>query len=419
MIRHGIASPKRIALYSHDTMGIGHVRRNLLIAQALVGSTPRASILLIAGAREACAFALPPGVDCLTLPSLCKDGDGGYEARRLGIGKEELVTLRARALTAALDAFSPDVLIVDKVPRGALCELDLALQTLRTRARTRCVLGLREVLDDPASVRQEWNRLANEDAIRAHYDAIWVYGDPVVYDPVVEYGFAADVAAKVRYTGYFDQRQRLTFSAAPLADPLHELGLPPGRLVLGLVGGGQDGADLAEAFAQAELPPATSAVLITGPFMPAEIQAKLHEQAARRRRFRVLDFVAEPTFFLDRADAVIAMAGYNTVGEILSFEKPALLVPRVRPRCEQLIRAERLRDLGLVDLLHPDDMTPQMLTRWLSCQSRPARGRHPRVRDCLDLGGLSRLPRLLKEVLGGPWCGSDDAGHAVVEMARR
>src|SRR4029434_2628044 len=98
MIGQRMASTNRIALYSHDTMGIGHVRRNLLIAQALVRSTSGASILLIAGAREACAFALPPGVDWLTLPSLYKDGDGTYEARRLGIGKDELVTLRARAV---------------------------------------------------------------------------------------------------------------------------------------------------------------------------------------------------------------------------------------------------------------------------------------------------------------------------------
>src|SRR5262245_187949 len=196
MIDQRFASPRRIALYSHDTMGIGHVRRNLLIAQTLVRSASGTSILLIAGAREACAFALPPGVDCLTLPSLSKDGDGAYETRRLGIDKEELVTLRARAVAAALDSFGPDVLIVDKVPRGALCELDLALHTLRTRGRTSCVLGLREVLDDPASVRREWDSLGNEDAIRTYYDAIWVYGDPLVYDPVAEYGFAADVAAK-------------------------------------------------------------------------------------------------------------------------------------------------------------------------------------------------------------------------------
>ena len=67
---------RRVALYSHDTMGIGHMRRNLLIAQALAHGPQPVSILMVAGAREVSAFGLPPGVDCLTLPSLFKDDKG-------------------------------------------------------------------------------------------------------------------------------------------------------------------------------------------------------------------------------------------------------------------------------------------------------------------------------------------------------
>src|SRR5262249_57656689 len=124
-----------------------------------------------------------------------------------------------------------DVLIVDKVPRGALRELDAALDCLRARGRTRCVLGLREVLDEPAAVDGEWRDTGSEEAVRTHYDAVWVYGDPAVYDPVREYGFSLAVAAKVHYTGYLDQRVRLQLPPPPggLAD---DPGLPPGPLVL-------------------------------------------------------------------------------------------------------------------------------------------------------------------------------------------
>jgi len=66
----------RVALYSHDAMGIGHVRRNLLIAEALIATSRCTSALIIAGAREAAAFSLPAGVDCLTLPSVGKDQTG-------------------------------------------------------------------------------------------------------------------------------------------------------------------------------------------------------------------------------------------------------------------------------------------------------------------------------------------------------
>src|SRR3712207_9415316 len=65
----------------------------------------------------------------------------------------------------------------------------------------------------------------------------------------------------------------------------------------------------------------------------------------------VLEFVPEPALLLARADFVVAMGGYNTVCEALSFEKRALIVPRVTPRREQMVRAERLRDRGLIDVL--------------------------------------------------------------------
>ncbi len=387
-----------MALYSHDTMGIGHMRRNLLIAQTLSRASRRTTTLLIAGAREASVFSMSAGVDCLTLPALHKEESGDYRARRLDISLQKLTALRARTIHAALEAFDPDVLVVDKVPRGAGGALDLALAELSRRGRTRCVLGLRDILDDPAAVQSEWQETGSDEAVRRFYDAVWVYGDPAVCDTAREYGFSLKVAAKLRYVGYLDQREQLRHPTGADADPQEFLDLPEGRLVACLVGGGQDGAFLAEAFAAAELPPGTNAVLVSGPFMPRDARQRLHQRAGGHPRFRILDFTAQPERLLERADCVIAMGGYNTVCEILSFEKNALIVPRVRPRCEQLIRAERLRDLGLIDMLHPDHVHPQALSGWLARGFVPRR----RARQCLDLKGLSRLPRLMDELLVDP-----------------
>ena len=387
--------PWRVALYSHDAMGLGHMRRNLLIAQTVARSC-RASVLLLAGAQEAAAFPLPPGVDCLALPALQKQ-DCSYQTRRLGVGLSDLVALRAQTLAAALDAFAPDALVVDKAPRGALGELNPALARLRSRHRTPCILGLRDVLDDPAAACREWRDAANDDAIRRYYDAVWVYGDAAVYDPVQEYGFPADVAAKVSFTGYMDQRWRLLASSENRSG-VHLTGLESflatDRLVLCTVGGGEDGIRLAEAFAAAQLPAHTAAVLLTGPFMPPEARQRVCCLAAQNRRLRVIDFLTEPEHLLRRADAVVAMGGYNTLCDVLSFEKPALIVPRVHPRAEQLIRAQRLHELGLIDVLHPDAAAPAALSAWLA---RP----HPKpsVHSRIDFHGLDRLPRLLAKLL--------------------
>jgi predicted glycosyltransferase len=285
------------------------------------------------------------------------------------------------------------VLIVDHLPLGVANELSGTLERLRKHGRTRCVLGLREVIQDPDSVHRTWSDRANTDAIREYYDAVWVYGDPAVYDPVREYGLPAHAVAKVRYTGYLDQRPRLEFAADQAASLLAKLG--PGAVALCLVGGGHDGAALAEAFLQAELPPGTTGVLVTGPLMPWENRLHVH-QSRPSSRFEVLEFLPDPTPLVERADRVIAMGGYNTVCEVLSFEKHALIVPRVRPEPEQWIRAQRMRDLGLVEVLHPDNLNPQSLSEWLARDLGPP----PPSRSRIDLGGLTRIPALLAELLG-------------------
>lgn len=368
------------------------MRRNLLLAQTLERSRLQAVVLIIAGAREATLVASATGIDCVALPSLHKDELGQYHPRHLRVSLPELLALRAKTTRAALEAFEPDALIVDNVPRGALRELDPVLEWLHARRRTRLVLGLRDVLDDPVTLQGEWTRARNLDAVRSYYDAIWVYGDPAVYDPVREYGFTPDVAGKVRYTGYLGR------VAGPNGkDPAGALGLRPGRLALCLVGGGQDGADLAEAFERADLPAATNGVVVTGPYMPPAARQRLSRHAARHPRRRVVRFVRDPARLLHRADRVVAMGGYNTICEVLSFAKPALIVPRTRPRREQAIRAEHLRALGLVDVLHPSDLSPAALSAWLGRRRTHVRP----ARDLIDLNGVRRVPQLMEELLDG------------------
>lgn len=382
----GQAGGRRVALYSHDTMGIGHVRRNMLLAHALAAPPVSATVLLLAGAREAGSFAVPPGVDFLTLPALYKTAEGQYRPRALGVSLRELGELRGRVIAAALAAFAPDVFIVDKEPRGAVGELQPALEELAAAGRTRCVLGLRDVLDDPATIRREWRAGGNEEAICRHYDAVWVYGDPAVYDPVREYDLSPEVAARVAYTGYLHPDIRGASESLP--DAL------PSRFVLCSVGGGQDGSRVAEAFAAAARPPGTDGVIVTGPFMPREVRERLRRAA--RGGLHVLELVPDLTPLLRRAERVVAMGGYNTVCEVLAVGRPALIVPRVQPRREQLIRAERLRDRGLLDVLHPDDISPQALSRWLGGDLAP----RPPATDRLDMNGTARVPRLLEDVLG-------------------
>jgi predicted glycosyltransferase len=393
-----MAKKLRIALYSPGIVGLGHMRRNLVIAQILAGSRLQPVTLMITEAREASVFvnSMPPGMDCLTLPGLSKAVDGTCKPRYLDLPLKEMLAFRARTIRAALKQFEPDLLLVDNLPRGAYRELDLTLKSLKTTGNTRCVLGLRDVLDEPWSVQRDWFRWKNEEAIEDHYDAIWVYGDPSIYNMIDEYRFPEAVASKIRFAGYLDQSKRTALANRQTAAAIETLALPEGRLILCLLGGGQDGDRLAEAFSEAELPADGCGVIIAGPFMSAAVRKRLDQKAAENPRLRVLGFITEPTELVARADRVIGMGGYNTVCEVLSFEKRALIVPRVKPRREQIIRAERLRDLELIDMLAPEDLSPKALSDWMGRELPPLQ-----VRGRINLNGLERLPALVEEVVAG------------------
>ena len=392
--RPRVPSVPRVATYSQGMHGFGHIRRNATIAHALRASALHPVILMIAEAWQAGAIPMPGGVDCVTLPGLRKEQNGALNPRFLDVSDQELIALRAGVIRDAIKTFEPDVLVVDHLPLGAAGELARTLDRLRKRGHTRCVLGLREVLQDPETVRRTWRAQGYVEAMRHFYDAVWIYGDPTVFDPVREYDVFAAVADKVRYTGYLDQRPRLEFAGPHATQLLADL--PPGKLVLCVVGGGVDGYALAEAFVQAELPPEMTGMVVTGPYMPSERRERLRQAAERQRRCQVLEFLPDPVPLIARADRVIAMGGYNTICEVLSFEKHALIVPRVDPEPEQWIRAKRLAELGLIDLLHPTELTPRALTQWLARDLGPP----PAARSRIDIGGLERIPCLLADLVG-------------------
>lgn len=356
--------PLRVALYSHDTMGLGHIRRNQLIAMALAAPPLSATVLLITGVREGGAFPVPAGIDSMVLPAYRKDADGAYSSRSLAIGIEQLVSFRADVIDLALKRFQPDLFIADNVPGGALDELLPALERMRRDGGTRTVLGLRDILDCPDAVRREWAARGNFATIRAFYEQVWVYGDAAVYPTAQIYGFPADIAERTTYTGYLDP-----FRSSARRITMRPVEADGRQVVLCSVGGGQDGFALARAFVEAPMPAHMRGLIVTGPLMDREHREALLHAMQGRDDVALVDGVCDVVPMLQHADRVVAMAGYNTANEILASRRPALFVPRSVPRTEQLIRARRLEELGLAACLSDREASPQAIGDWLA---RPA-----------------------------------------------
>jgi len=370
----------RIMLYSHDTVGHENVRRNLLIASELAKIEPTPHVLLLSDATESTVFEKPEGVQVMALPGLPKPVTKQLGAPTLGLPLPETVSLRSSAILAATESFQPDLVVIDNLPQGVERELEEALRFLRRESRAHVVLGLRDVLDEPAAIAREWGRRRNEESIARYFDAIWVYGDRTVLDLGEEYGFSDAIRKKIAYMGYLDRRRAVGASPAASFDRTEPYALC-------LVGGGEDGAALARAFVEAKSVGGLRRLLVLEPFAPDDVRSELLELGRDRPDLDVIGFGDETVELVRDAACVISMGDHNTVSEILSFGKRALIVPRVRPRREQWIRARRLAAMGLVDVCEPDSLSARQIEDWIEKAFR-IRDREPAR---LDLGGLYRV----------------------------
>ena len=386
------ATPRRIAFYSHDTQGLGHIRRNIALAAALVDEATGTDVVLITGNPEAANLPRPANTDIVTLPTVMKGTDGLYRSRVLSSPLDRVLAVRKKIIEATVTAFEPDLFVVDKVPRGFQGELIPTLERLHDHPQTRVVLGLREILDQPERAIQDWRSMQSTETVDQFYDAVWVYGDAAVYDLAEEYHLPRTVRDKMTFTGYLSHG-RLR-GQTPATSP----GDPSDPYVLCLVGGGQDGVDLARSFLHTHMPTGYRGILLTGPFMSDRHRHQLKRLEQSTDRITVHDFVSGADDLIEGASAVVSMAGYNTVCELMAAGHPTLLVPRVTPRAEQLVRAERLAEFGIVDLIDPEQSTPAALEDWLhGAVSAPLRA----AASFIDLDGLRRIPQLASDLVGG------------------
>ncbi|WP_326966305.1 glycosyltransferase family protein [Arthrobacter sp. CG_A4] len=397
----------RIVLYSHDSVGLGHVRRNLALAHALSNQLPGltgrpVTGILITGTPHAPAFAAPAGWDWVLLPGIGKSPDG-YRPRNLTLPMAELVALRARLLHGVLSGFRPDLMIVDRHATGVHRELESALRHARAAGPVRVVLGLREVLDSPGTAFTEWARCGGPRVVQDLFDAIWVYGDPAVHDPVASGEIPFALRKLIRYTGYL----------AAGRPSVSGTNCMPGPYFMTTVGGGSDGYALARITSAAPVPAGLRHLVVAGPQMPAGQLSELQRHAGPG--VTVVSAVDDIVFHIRHAAAVIAMGGYNTVCEIMSTNVPALIVPRNQSRAEQRIRALALAKAGYLDQHDIETLTPQFLSGWLSARLGTTVDRRRAVLD-----GLIRVPQLAAQLLQPVFQADDvDAAAASKDGAAR
>lgn len=369
---------KRLLFYSHGTIGLGHLRRTLLICEGLRAKFQDLSCLMVTGSAMAHGFRVSHGIDYVKLPSLTKLDNELYESRSLALTFQEIWKLREQIILQTTVHYQPDFFFVDNVPLGTGGEIRRTLSYIRDYLpNTRVFLILRDILDSSNYIVPRWQELSMFKMIDHFYDRIFICGLPLVFDPIAEYQFPESIVAKTSFCGYiarpFDKE-----AARRIRQQFCRNGE---KLIVVTVGGGSDGAHVVEHFLRAfpkvcRETSVVSAVLL-GPEMDPNIVRRL-ESGRNGNPVTFMDFQEDAVAYLAAADLVVSMAGYNTTSEILCLGKKAIVIPRVWPRKEQLIRSQRLQELGLLQMIHPDNLDS-------SCFAR-------RMTDGLTSSGIRQVP---------------------------
>lgn len=354
----------RAIFFSPDTLGLGHLRRTVLLCEGVCAHTPECSALIITGSPMAHGLCNASCLDYVKIPSVRKLDNEKYASRKVRMPFDEILRLRQDLIFDTVAAFQPDFFFVDNAPLGVKGELRRTLEYIRARLPyTRTFLNLRDVLDDPLRIVPLWLEKGLLSAVARFYSRVMVYGSRAVFDLPAEYDWPQEIREKTRYCGYIPRPSdsgraaELRRRACPAAE----------RLVLVTVGGGSDGAGVVEAYLRAlpliERDAPVHSVVLSGPEMNSATALEFAARLAGAARVTLMEFSEDSLAYMAAADLVVSMGGYNTLSEILWLRKRAVVVPRVWPRTEQLIRAQRLEHMGLLRMIHPNELTPELLAR--------------------------------------------------------
>lgn len=393
---------RRILFYSHDTFGLGHFRRSLTLASHLSRHVEGVAVLMLTGLDSAAAFEPSAGIDFVKLPGVWKSGREEYRSRHLKVSFQRVRRIRRELVRGVVRAFDPHLLVVDNAPRGVGGELLSTLRYLRERRPdTRIALTMRDVIDRPEHVVSHWAEIGMTDVLERYYDEIWIAGSRAVFDVPALYRFPDSLAKRTRWCGY------VVRSSSPSdVDRLRrEMHLDERPRVLVSCGGGGDGYDLMDAWVHVAAGLArdgVDSIVLLGPDMPLAQRRELRSRLLPLgERVITLDFSPDVPALLALSTISVSMGGYNTVCEVVSAGKPALVVPRTAPRDEQWLRAKALEELDVLSVLRPEELTPETLdARVRELLARTAGGWRPVLPEGLDFAGATRIARRVRKHLG-------------------
>ncbi|OIQ25856.1 glycosyltransferase [uncultured Vibrio sp.] len=365
---------RKFLFYSHDSYGLGNIRRMVAIANYLVNQHRDLFILLITGSPMLHAFRTHPQIDYIKLPCLQRSQRGTYSAKLACLTNNSITSLRSQLIKHTVTAFGAELILVDKKPEGLNGELNETLTyTHALEDKPKMLLLLRDILDGPEETKKIWNKNHYFQRITNDYDEVLVVGEQAIFDLPKQYSFPESITAKTSFCGYLERS-----NDDPIAQPIRDqLNIPDNkRIIIVAAGGGDDGKQVLATYLKgikkhASFEHLVHSILFYGPEMNNQDSSELEKLALDIGSVTLTEFTQNFISYLSEADLVVSMGGYNTICEILSVNKPAIIIPRESPVKEQLIRAKCLSNLGIIDYIRLTELDARLLMENISSKLFP------------------------------------------------
>ena len=374
-----------LLFYCQHSLGIGHLTRSFALVDALA---QHFRVVFLNGGRLPAGVRVPVQMERIDLPPLGMD-DGHTIISRDGV--LDVAAARAerrRLIDDAVARIRPDVLLVELFPFGRkkfAGEILPMIRAARRQARPALVAcSLRDILVDARPDQQRHDDRARWLADRC-FDAVIVHSDAAFARLEDSFHPSRPMRTPVFHSGFVVPARG---ADAAVARGEHLLVSAGG----GIVGDALFRTTLA---ARERLAKALPLRVIAGPFLPEAHWQALQQQAAGMAGVTLVRHVSDMVAELRTARASISQCGYNTALDLVVAGVPALVVPYdTTTENEQRGRAERLAQIGAMQCLPRDALTPeamaQAIERLLAFQPKPA---------ALALDGAPRSATLLVKML--------------------
>ncbi len=347
---------KRILVYTHNSIGLGHAFRTLAVITGIKKWRPDIDFLVISGTSIPEIF-FKEGIEVIKLPSIKLDidrVDNRMCSRYLsGFDLASVFDFRQRIIMASYDFFQPDALIIEHNMTGQMSELipllmkkwmrqggpaDFALVHI-CRGIMKWVPLLRIPYQNPRHRSESIN-------IGALYDFMYVLEDREVIDINKEFlGNDPDLEKKIRYLGKVTNR---TYGELPSRQAaLDRFGLPDKKTILISLGRNNQvlevSTKLLKIFHETGLNSQHQVVMVLDPYLPRE-SAEALRQHPLSNGVRFMSFVPDLVELIHHSELVISRAGYNVVNEILLTGTKAVIIPESHGGGEQELRVQSIHE---------------------------------------------------------------------------